>query len=739
MKVLHIIGRFGGTGGAERSLQNLITAKRKNGYKQYVIGLQKAGVDHKKIKQSGIKLYELETLKLSSAIISVFKLAKLIRKIDPDVIQSWMYYADLFSIISLYISGKRKKIRLFWGIRCSNLNLSEYTLKLRIVVRLCKYFSHLPDGIVANSFAGKEYHIDNLGYKNKNWIIIYNGIDLDEYKYNQVTRTRVRKKLNIPESKIVISHVARVDPMKDHQTLLSAAHNFPNITFLLIGKGTEKLENINNVLKLGERDDVSELLSASDLFILTSKYGEGFSNAISEAMSSELPVISTDTGDTKTILGNIGSIYTIGSVRSLSDQISHYTNYDKENLKKIGTKSRERIENNFSLEVMIKEFDHLYKSQLNKEKRKVIHIINSLYPGGAEVMLLNIFTKYDNEKYSVNVISLISNGPLKNDIEKEGVNVYEANLKPDRLNIIALLKLIFHIRKNKPDIIQTWLYHSNIIGGIAGKLCGVKKVIWSIHAGNLDNEALKFTTQLIIKAGALVSSIIPDNIVYVSKSSVSLHKLKGFKCKENTIIPNGVDLDKFRPDELARINIRKQLKISEDTHLIGIAARYDPMKDHRNFILAASKLSKLKPSVEYIMCGTNITKGNQELNDYIAELGLSGKVHLLGYRNDMNKIYAALDIIAVTSRTEAFPMVICESMACGTPCVVTDTGELSYIVGTTGLTVEKENSNALVHAFLEILNKNKTEKIKLSSSCRERISSLFSLQSTVSAYEKNYH
>ena len=147
MKVLHIIGRFGGTGGAERSLQNLITAKRKNGYEQYVIGLQKAGVDHKKIKQSGIKLYELETLKLSSAIISVFKLAKLIRKIDPDVIQSWMYYADLFSIISLYISGKRKKIRLFWGIRSSNLNLSEYTLKLRIVVRLCKYFSHLPDGI----------------------------------------------------------------------------------------------------------------------------------------------------------------------------------------------------------------------------------------------------------------------------------------------------------------------------------------------------------------------------------------------------------------------------------------------------------------------------------------------------------------------------------------------------------------------------------------------------------------
>ena len=178
MKVIHIIGRFGGTGGAERSLQNLITAKRKKGYTQYVIGLQKAGVDNESIKQSGIKLYELETYKLSDAIISIFKLAKLIRKIDPDVIHSWRYYADLFSIISLYISGKRKKVRLFWGIRCSNLNLSEYTLKLRLVVRLCKYFSHLPDGIVANSFSGKDYHINNLGYKNKNWIVIYNGIDI---------------------------------------------------------------------------------------------------------------------------------------------------------------------------------------------------------------------------------------------------------------------------------------------------------------------------------------------------------------------------------------------------------------------------------------------------------------------------------------------------------------------------------------------------------------------------------
>ena len=164
------------------------------------------------------------------------------------------------------------------------------------------------------------------------------------------------------------------------------------------------------------------------------------------------------------------------------------------------------------------------------------------------------------------------------------------------------------------------------------------------------------------------------------------------------------------------------------------------MKDHRNFLLAASKLSKVEHSAAYIMCGTSITKSNQELYDYIEELGLSDKVYLLGYREDMNKIYAALDIVAVTSRYgEAFPMVVCESMACGTPCVVTDVGDSSYIVDKTGFTVEKENSDALVEAFLKISNKNKIEKQKLSSSCRERISSLFSLQSIVSAYEKNYY
>ena len=740
MKVIHIIGRFGGTGGAERSLQNLITAKRKKGYTQYVIGLQKAGVDNESIKQSGIKLYELETYKLSDAIISIFKLAKLIRKIDPDVIQSWMYYADLFSIISLYISGKRKKVRLFWGIRCSNLNLSEYTLKLRLVVRLCKYFSHLPDGIVANSFSGKDYHINNLGYKNKNWIVIYNGIDIDKYKHDPIARIKLRKKLNISEDKIVISHVARVDPMKDHQTLLNSARDFPDITFILIGKGTEKLESTENVLKLGERDDVNELLSASDLFILTSKYGEGFSNAISEAMASELSVITTDTGDTKHILENTGSIFPVGNVKSLSALISHYISYDKETLKKLGAISRDRIESNFSLDVMIKEFDQLYKNQLNSERIKITHIINSLYPGGAEVMLHNIFSKYDEKKYSVNVISLISDGPLKNDIEKKGVSVFESNIKPDRLNIFSFLKLIYYIRKNKPDIIQTWLYHSNIIGGVAGKLCGVKKIIWSIHASHLDTEFTKYTTRLIIKIGALVSNIIPNNIVYVSKVSFLLHKLLGYKCKINTVIPNGVDLEKFKPDTLARINIRNELKIPEDTFLIGIAGRYDPMKDHRNFLLAASKLSKVEPSAAYIMCGTSITKSNQELYDYIEELGLSDKVYLLGYREDMNKIYTALDVIAVTSRYgEAFPMVICESMACGTPCVVTNVGDSSYIVDKTGFTVEKENSDALVEAFLKISNKNKIEKQKLSSSCRERISSLFSLQSIVSAYEKNYY
>jgi glycosyltransferase involved in cell wall biosynthesis len=140
------------------------------------------------------------------------------------------------------------------------------------------------------------------------------------------------------------------------------------------------------------------------------------------------------------------------------------------------------------------------------------------------------------------------------------------------------------------------------------------------------------------------------------------------------------------------------------------------------------------------MCGTNVTRNNHELNNWIQEFGLLDKMHLLGHRNDVQRIYSALDVKAVASRYgEAFPMVICESMACGTPCVVTDIGDSAYIVGDTGITVEKENPNALAEAFLKILKMDITEKKKLSAEARERIDSLFSLEKIVHEYEKYYY
>jgi len=749
MKVLHIIGGLE-RGGAEKSLLSLITAKRKQYYEQYVISLQKGGVNSEKIKQAGIKLYELETHKFSDAVASIFRLSKLIKEINPNIIQSWMYYADLFSIVSLYISGKRKKIKIFWGIRCSNLNLSEYSLKLRIVVNICKYLSRLPDGIVANSISGKDYHINDMGYKNEKFIIIHNGIDLDKYSCDLKSRNSIRKELNIPEDKTVVSHVARVDPMKDHETFLNTVSKLPDLTVLLIGKGTENFPNISNVIKLGEREDIVALLSASDFFVSSSRFGEGFSNAISEAMSCELPVIATNTGDTEIILGKTGSIFPISNEKVLEDLLSRYININHAELRRMGAKSRKQIEDNFSLEIMTKQFDELYRNECQKRKEgktHIIHVINSLFPGGAEMMLYNIMSKYNKEKYSISVITLISDGPMKRDFEKIGIDVYEANMvdaykasiKQNILNIISFIKLVFYIRKNKPDILQSWLYHSNLIGGIAGRISGVKKIIWSIHTSNLDKRLTKFATRLVVKIGALLSNIIPKNIIYVSNVSFSIHELLGYKCNVNTIIPNGVDLEKFKPDHLARNKIRKELNISEETQLVGIVGRYDPQKDHRNFIHAASRLNKIIPSVEYVMCGTNVTKNNHELNNWIKEFGLSDKMHLLGHRNDMQRIYAALDIKAVTSGYgEAFPMVICESMACGTPCVVTDIGDSAYIVGDTGITVEKENPNALAEAFFKILKMDTTEKKKLSAKARKRIYSLFSLEKIVLEYEKYY-
>lgn len=211
-------------------------------------------------------------------------------------------------------------------------------------------------------------------------------------------------------------------------------------------------------------------------------------------------------------------------------------------------------------------------------KIKIAHIINGLSPGGAEVMLCSFLFNMNKDKYSAVVISLTDKGALSEKINSMKIPIYEIGMKPGSLNIKAFMKLIRCLRTCKPQLIQTWMYHSNVIGGIAGVLSGVRNIVWGVHASHLDGELTKNSTLLVIKISSWLSSIVPKIIIFCSKSSYQLHLILGYKTQIMKVVPNGFDLKDYRPDGECKKRLLKELGLPENSQLVGMAARYDPQK-----------------------------------------------------------------------------------------------------------------------------------------------------------------
>src|SRR5258708_33332072 len=151
------------------------------------------------------------------------------------------------------------------------------------------------------------------------------------------------------------------------------------------------------------------------------------------------------------------------------------------------------------------------------------------------------------------------------------------------------------------------------------------------------------------------------------------------------VIPNGFDLEQVKPDPTARASVRKELGIPADAILIGIAARFHPHKDHRNFVQSAARLQERMPEIHFLMCGMDITWQNLELAEWIESADIGNWCHLLGPRTDMARLFAGLDIATSSSRSEAFPIAVGEAMAGGTPRVVARVGGFRLVLWGAGI------------------------------------------------------
>ncbi len=372
------------------------------------------------------------------------------------------------------------------------------------------------------------------------------------------------------------------------------------------------------------------------------------------------------------------------------------------------------------------------------ERIKTVHVITGLDIGGAEMMLYKLLSRMERSAFQSLVVSLKDGGALKKRISDLGIPVFTLGMNRQASIPIGFSRLLFLLRRQRPQILQTWLYHADLLGLLAGKLARVPAIAWNLRCSELRVEDYSRGLSLIIRGLAKLSHL-PDAIIVNSLKGCRQHERLGYHPVRWQLIPNGFDTDLFRPAPRASSGLRRSLGLPAEAPLIGLVARFHPMKDHANFFKAAALLHKLRPEVHYILVGSGIDENNMSLLGQISHLGISRQVHLLGERQDIASITRMLDIATSSSCSgEGFSNAIGEAMACGVPCVVTDVGDSAYLVGQTGEVVPPHSPRALADAWHKILSMSEVERRARGKAARARIVSRFSLDEIVKQYEVFY-
>jgi glycosyltransferase involved in cell wall biosynthesis len=372
-----------------------------------------------------------------------------------------------------------------------------------------------------------------------------------------------------------------------------------------------------------------------------------------------------------------------------------------------------------------------------------VHVITGpLGTGGAEMMLHALIQASDPERTWHEVISLTELGCVADRIRELGVRTQSLGMSRTRFRIpnpVKVLRLASRIRELRPHVVQTWLYHADLIGGVAARLAGGTRVFWGIHNSTLDPTHTRRTTRWTVAACAILSRVVPDGVVCVSRAARDLHVSAGYDPRRFAVIPNGFDLARFRPDPAARREARTELGLAEGAMVIGLVARVDPQKDHRSFVRAAALLASRRPHVRFLLCGEGASADNLELVRDLAEHRLLERFLLLGRRSDMPRIMNALDVGTLSSAFgEAFPLAIGEAMACGVPCAVTDLGDSAYLVGDTGRVVPPRDPEALARAWEALADAGPEGRRALGRAARDRVAARFSLPQVADAYARLY-
>lgn len=369
---------------------------------------------------------------------------------------------------------------------------------------------------------------------------------------------------------------------------------------------------------------------------------------------------------------------------------------------------------------------------------KVAHIIIGLNVGGAELMLKRLILSHAAQPGIEHcVISLTDQGVLGEELVKQGVAVHCLGMSSVIKAPVAFFRLRNLLQALRPDVVHSWMYHADLLGGLAARSVGLRNLVWCIRSTDIRRGGSR-VTPVIRKLCAWLSGRLPRVIVCAADASRLVHKEVGYAPNKILVIPNGFELKRLLSSDINRAQVREELGLSNDCILVASVGRYNPVKDHKTFIEAAGRVAALRDDVKFILVGRDLERSNSQLMGLIDATGHANAFYLLGERNDVPACLKASDVFCLHSVTEGFPNVLGEAMALGLPCVTTDVGDAAYLLNCPEWVVPSASPVELALKLNDLLSLPAASKQALGRAAAQRIREHFSMDAISKRYYELY-
>jgi glycosyltransferase involved in cell wall biosynthesis len=370
---------------------------------------------------------------------------------------------------------------------------------------------------------------------------------------------------------------------------------------------------------------------------------------------------------------------------------------------------------------------------------KVLHIITGLNPGGAEHVLLNLVSHLNDVEHKVIALTSIGEIDLSPKFKERGIQVVSLGMNPKNpFSFLKIKTLVQLIKQYSPQVVQCWMYHGNLVGGLAAYWAKHSQIYWNIRNGALEGgEGCPLPwmgmTNGVVRMGGWLSKVIPHKIIYCAFRTQEIHHQWGYQGRREEVIQNGIDLKRFTPNRKQRDYFRKQWGVEEGIKIIAFLGRYHPQKDLTTLFKAFREIMKCRDDVLLALGGNGLTKDNKFLVQSLNQHGIREKTLLTG-PVDSPGFLNTIDVLSMNSSYgEAFPNVVGESLAVGTPCVVTDVGDGAQIVGDAQKVCKPGDHLQLAKNILRVLEQEH-DPLAL----RKRIEENFGISKMIEAYRRIY-